>query len=160
MQYLCLMQGLLILTHWSCTELHVEIWVVTSSTHLSFETTSQRAFWIISSYPCGMDIKIMKMFLECTRDNISITERQILLSLHRVVRNPLWGILHTFGPSHSGKINDHKSCNTDQKNEEPTLVEGSKRAGFCSSGKWKLRKNKVRLFSLNRSSIKDERTIA
>lgn len=79
MPYLYFMQGQLILTHWSCTKLHVEIWVVTSSTHFSFDTTSQGPFWSISSYPHGMDVKMMEMLLECTRDNISITERETLL---------------------------------------------------------------------------------
>lgn len=146
MQYFYLMQGHLILTHRSCIELHVEIWVVTSSTLFRLATTSQRAFWSISSNPCGMHIKMI-MFLECTRDNISITERERLLSLHRGVRSPLWDIIWTSGRSHSGKLNDHKRCNTDQKSEGPALVEGSKK------------KKKVRLFSLNRLSIKSERTI-
>lgn len=153
MQYLYLTQGKLILTHWSCTvefPLHVEIeWQVPVETHFSFDTSLQRAFWSISSYPCGMDTKIMKMFLECTRDNISTTERETLLLLPRGVRSPLWAITCTFGHSHSGKLNDHKRCNTDQKSEGPALVEGSKRDGFCSPDKWKLRKKNVRLFSLN-----------
>lgn len=139
MQYLYLMQGQLIVTHSSCTELHVEIWVVTTiSLSVLALPHGQLSGVFLHSYPYGVATKKMKMFLQRTRDGISSTERAALLSLLRAVGKP--PLKHHMHFS-SGKLNDYERCKTDQENEGPALVEGIKRAGFYSPAKWKLRKN-------------------
>lgn len=73
----------------SCRKLHVEIWVV-AAVLLSVLSLPHREISgvFLHRSPYAMAVKKTKMFVQHTRDYVSATEREALLSLYRTAGKP------------------------------------------------------------------------